>query len=630
MSRPIDAHSPHSRRKPGIAAPTRPPPQPVKAAQVRQNKGRKEIRPQKTESAQAARGSDIERSGSSESSHNEDLPPPVPPKSPTRPSISLPTVRRRAPPVAVSPPTALSPARKPAPSSVSPRIVRAEAPGAEAVRKTTPHTVKVEETNLASRLMSQTLHTLSKHRAKRWYNRLVSDMDDLSEPSSKRRRERAGNGLLKMASRGPEGKAIVVRKLLKTPEREEKTVRALLILSDEELESFQSWLWEEVPHSLAGTATDLIELVRSSSPQGHFFRKTLPKVLGDEANGAGAILKLINKHPDFFVHINHELLFRFGKHSLEEAVPLTIWWRRAIKLLLTLLDRLPGAPVEARKKIHLPLLRILLEACTEGFLWVDENTLRRGKVGSQDAVQLLQFIFRVLREVGEDPEALDQIVPSGSPMRRLVGDLMLTFAQDRIHDGNTLNASSLLVMKTLSILLQSRVVRDSVDITVVTRWTGVFVDMVLLPSTFPTSLGKGPSAAELAKIDLKPETAAFNILCGLPEPAFAEALALTLSQCDPQTGALAAPPYTNYHIIGALVGLSSTRRHSRKTSHALIRGGTCEYLARVLSCDNPNGGSEGALWKAKGLAMTCLSNIIERMDREDLRRHISKGLIASV
>ncbi|KAG8944929.1 hypothetical protein FRC00_010356 [Tulasnella sp. 408] len=315
---------------------------------------------------------------------------------------------------------------------------------------------------------------------------------------------------------------------------------------------------------------------------------------------------------------------------MEQAVPLTIWWRRGVQLLLKLLDRLPAAPVEARQKIHLPLVRALLEACTEGFLWVDENTLRRGKVGSTDAVQLLKFIYRVLREVGEDVKALDQILPSPSAMRRLVGDLMLTFAQDRIHDGNTLNASSLLVMKTMSILLQSQVVRENVDITVVTRWTGVFMDMVLLPSIFPSSLGKEPSAGELAKLDLKPETAAFDILCCLPEPAFADALAQALSQCDPQKGALAAPPYTNYHVIGALVGLSSTRRHVRKTSRALIRGGACEYLAQVLSCDNPNGGSEGALWKAKGLALTCLSNIIERMEREDLRRHVTRGLIASV
>lgn len=340
--------------------------------------------------------------------------------------------------------------------------------------------------------MSKTRHTIAKHRVKRWYSRIVSEVED--GVSSKNRRERAGNGLIKMAARGPERKTLVVRKLLKTAEREEQTVRALLILSDEELESFQSFLWDEVPHSLASTATDLIELVRSSSPQGRFFRKTLPKVLQDEWNGAGAILKLVNKYPDFFVHVNHELLFSFGKRSLEEAVPLTIWWRRAVQVLLALLDRLPEAPAETRHKIHVPLLRVLLEACTEGFLWVDENTLRRGKVGSSDAVQLLKFIFRALREVGEDVKALDQIVPSPSAIRRLVGDLMLTFAQDRIHDGNTLNASSLLVMKTMSILLQSQVVRENVDITVVTRWTGVLVDIVLLPSTWTSSMGKESSA----------------------------------------------------------------------------------------------------------------------------------------
>lgn len=558
------------------------------------------ISPQRAQSAHSSRGSVnsflIEHFSSSESSDAGD-PPPVLPHSPSEPVP--PTVERRDLPSSV----------RPGPKTVSSVYGRR---------------------TWASGLRSKALHALSKQRAKILFTRLVSCTDDSkSETSSKRRREDAAKGLLQMASRGPDGKDIVARKFVKTAAREENGIRALLKLNDDELQPFQSWLWEEPPYPLASTATDLIDLVVSRSTEGKFLRNTLPKVLHDERSGVGAILRLVDKHPEFFVQVDHDLVFRFGTRSVEQAAPLTCIWRRGVKLLLVLLDRLPEAPLETRDSIHLPLLQVLLQACTEGFLWVDENTIRRGKVGSTDAVQLLKYMFRVLQEVRKDVEALDKIIPSRPSLNRLVGDLMVMFAEDRIQSGNTLNITSLLALKSLSILLQSQVVRENVDLGVVGRWAGVFVDIVLQPSSWQLSLGNEPSAGEFAITELKPEKAAFDILCFLPEPAFANALALALSQCDPKNNPLISPPYKIYRVVASLLSLSNTRRHSRKTSVALIQGGTCEYLAQILSCDDPGSRSHRTFWRAKGLAMTCLGNIMERMDREELRRHVAKGVIES-
>lgn len=298
-----------------------------------------------------------------------------------------------------------------------------------------------------------------------------------------------------MASSGPDGKDIVARRFVKTAAREEKGIRALLSLNDEELQSFHDLLWEEPPHPLASTATDLIELVVSRSTEGTFSHKTLPTVLRDARSGVGAILRLLERHPELLTQIGHEPVFRFGTRFVAAAVPLTVMWSRGVKLLVMLLDRLSEAPLETKYSIHLPLLRVLLQGCTEGFLWVGGNAMSPGKVGSLDAAQLLRYIFRVLTEVREDAEALDMIIPSRPSLNRLVANLMIAFApEDHIWDGDTLNATALLALNSLSVLLQSRTVRKNVDITVVSRWAGLFMGIVLQPSRWQASFAHEPLA----------------------------------------------------------------------------------------------------------------------------------------
>ncbi|KAG9049982.1 hypothetical protein FS837_008332 [Tulasnella sp. UAMH 9824] len=490
----------------------------------------------------------------------------------------------------------------------------------------------VDETRTwTSNLRSRVQHALTKRRAKILFTKLISSASDSkSEAASKKRRREAADNLLEIAKRGPDGKDIVARRLVKTARREEQAIRALLRLNDEELEPFRNSLWEELPHPLANSATNLIELVVSRSTEGTFFRKTLPKVLQTERRGAGAILRLFEKHPELFTQVDYSLVLKFGARFVEQEVPLTTRWSRGVRLLITLLDRLPEAPLETRYNIHLPLLRALFQGCTEGFLWVAGDLPYPEKLTPTDATQLLRYIFRVLREVEEDVEALDMILPSRPSLDRLVTALVAAFAPENcIKSGNTLNLTALVALKSLAILLQSHTVSSNVDLTGVARRADLLVDIVLQPSRRRSPISREPFASDFARVNLRPETSAFDILCCLPDPTFADALAFALSQCDPQKTLLTSPPYKNYRVIESLLWLSNTRRHFWETSLALIQGGACEYLARVLCCDDPQSRLHRTFWRAKGLAMTCFGNIMERMDREELRYHVGRDVIES-
>ncbi|KIO23660.1 hypothetical protein M407DRAFT_214165 [Tulasnella calospora MUT 4182] len=573
------------------------------ATDFRQNMERRRIRAQRAQSAQSSRGSGsidcflIEHFTSSESSETGD-PPPV------------------------------SPAHLP-PDPAPLTIERCDSPLSFSSAYLSASSVDERKT-WASNIRSRVQHALAKHRAKVLFTNLLSRANPKSEASSKKQRQKAADSLLEMAKSGPDGKDIVARRLVKTAWREEQSIRALLKLNDEELEPFQSWLWEDPPYPLASTATDLIELVVLRSTESNFFRKTLPKVLQDERRGVGAILRLVDKHPELFAQIDHGFVLKFGARLVEQEVPLTARWSRGVRLLIMLLDRLPQTPLEARYNIHLSLLRALLQGCTDGLVWVVGNLFSPGNVESTDVAKLLRYIFRVLQEVEEDMEALDMIIPSRPSLNRLVTGLMTAFVpEDCIQSGDALNLTALVALKSLAILLQSHTVRNNVDITVVSRRAGLLVDIVLQPMRRQSPIAHEPFESNLARVDLRAETSAFDILCCLPEPAFADALGFALSQCDPQKIPLTSPPYRNYRVIESLLWLSNTRRHFWKISLALIQGGACEYLAQILSYDDPKSRSHRTFWRSKGLAMTCLGNIMERMDREELGCHVGKRVIAS-
>lgn len=70
----------------------------------------------------------------------------------------------------------------------------------------------------------------------------------------------------------------------------------------------------------------------------------------------------------------------------------------------------------------------------------------------------------------------------------------------------------------------------------------------------------------------------------------------------------------------------------QQVHHALVEGGACEFLANVILNSLPNTWmwEHRAAWRVKGEAITCLGNIIERMDELALRSRIKTEIVEAM
>lgn len=65
---------------------------------------------------------------------------------------------------------------------------------------------------------------------------------------------------------------------------------------------------------------------------------------------------------------------------------------------------------------------------------------------------------------------------------------------------------------------------------------------------------------------------------------------------------------------------------------ALVMGGACEFLAKII-LDSPQETwlwRDRAIWRIKGEAITCLGNIIEKMDQPELRSHLREDIVKTI
>lgn len=86
------------------------------------------------------------------------------------------------------------------------------------------------------------------------------------------------------------------------------------------------------------------------------------------------------------------------------------------------------------------------------------------------------------------------------------------------------------------------------------------------------------------------------------------------------------------YLLDPLLWLSNMPQHIVEAHQALVQGGACDFLASLIVLPIPPGSSTDnrSLWRVKGEAMTCLGNIVERMDYKELSRYITRELIKTV
>lgn len=87
-----------------------------------------------------------------------------------------------------------------------------------------------------------------------------------------------------------------------------------------------------------------------------------------------------------------------------------------------------------------------------------------------------------------------------------------------------------------------------------------------------------------------------------------------------------------FHILEPLLWLSNMPTSIPEAHSALVMGGACEFLAKIV-LDSPQetwSWKDRAIWRLKGEAITCLGNIIEKMDQSELRSHLREEIIKAI
>lgn len=92
----------------------------------------------------------------------------------------------------------------------------------------------------------------------------------------------------------------------------------------------------------------------------------------------------------------------------------------------------------------------------------------------------------------------------------------------------------------------------------------------------------------------------------------------------------ASSPYKPLGLVERLLSLSNMKMMEEQTHHALVGGSACEFLAHSLKYTGGLAAGDRGLWRAKGLAMTCLGNIVERMDKEQFCNCINEEMVACI
>lgn len=119
-------------------------------------------------------------------------------------------------------------------------------------------------------------------------------------------------------------------------------------------------------------------------------------------------------------------------------------------------------------------------------------------------------------------------------------------------------------------------------------------------------------------------------LCSLPGPILSSALSGVLQQGAVRLDSPGTSPYEPFGLVERLLWLSNMKTMEEQIHLALVDGGACEFLAYTLKYVRDLDPEDRGLWRVKGLAMTCLGNIVEKMNEQQLSNCIKKEMIDSV
>ncbi|KIO17259.1 hypothetical protein M407DRAFT_225909 [Tulasnella calospora MUT 4182] len=473
---------------------------------------------------------------------------------------------------------------------------------------------------------SRVSRIIAKRRAKKLLVTLIATNDYGADHSATRqRRSEAATGLMKIAKEELSGENIVARRFLKTPSRWGKGAQALLKLSDDELDAMG---YRAVHPVLEPTASmKLLDIVRRREGNVSFFGITISNTLEIAMDGAAAILYLaLTEMESFFRHIDEKVIFSFCKRVIDAEATLCPKWYCGVKLLYALF--LNARCHKWKDSYFLPPL---LSNMFGGLILQAQRAVNPDvpmTSGAFENPQLLPLVARCCEEIETD-SGLDALPPPETlkPFIELLISIILP-------EGTGQPSPSLdrgFALRTLIPLLKSRAVVGFIPTSKLPGLGVGFMEMALRPHTVGTQVEDGLDKDIFRPRRRRLDEWAIISLSRLPEPIFSNALSLALNKGIARLDYLAATPYEPLGLVERLLWISNIKVILAERAHqALVDAGACGFLAHVISWQSDAAPQDRGIWRAKGLALTCLGNLVERMDARQCRTYITKEIIEAV
>ncbi|KAG8928094.1 hypothetical protein FRC01_006461 [Tulasnella sp. 417] len=448
-----------------------------------------------------------------------------------------------------------------------------------------------ERSNRRFSWISAVRRALNRHLVKRRVRILMVKFiaaDELEDGPAvaRQRRYEAATGLVEIVENEPGGEEIVVRKFSKKGSAREKRALALLKLGDDDLDRSRDQAVNPVFTSTA--FAKLMDLVTKHTNEKWILRKAFSTLWKNPADGMAAIHYLATAEPrSFFSRVDCGLLF--------SACKVHICTRRALS------SRWLGY----REQLQPHLFDILNPLIWNLTVKYRSRTSPRFKarLATNDSPDLL---------IAACCDIIDKtwVRPQGVGLRKL-------------------NTEGALGVSVLVSLFKVPAVVKRFSALELPRVVTLLMDIVLHPWTLEIRHAEAFEKTILKPLTTK-EDLCLKCISSLPGSEFSGALSRALNEGIGRLDSPTGNPYEPLGLVERLLWLSNTRKRAGKIHLALVDGGACEFLAHALNYSGNLNPDDRGLWRAKGLAMTCLGNIIERMNKEQFCNCMKEEMIASV
>ncbi|KAG9042802.1 hypothetical protein FS837_010374 [Tulasnella sp. UAMH 9824] len=459
--------------------------------------------------------------------------------------------------------------------------------------------------------------TLIKRKARKWLTQLIAGLEHQRPNLNQAWRQRrvAGEELLRIAEQEADGDVVVARRFILSLTKQAIGIRAILQLCEEETDD--SRLPPPLRH--IGSESDL------RYPKSRISHRLMVLImlhtdrllfLGNIVTGAlkkgidygfRGILFLAPSIPDFFDHVDPAVISEYAARAIKNHSLPNARWYQGIELLHHSFCH--GSNTEQGKAAAVATGQLILNSAMK---------LCRDK--SWDMNSLLRVVLRTCLVAKNK-----RILPFTLPAALLSNIIQTGSSRSRME---SIDRASALVLKVHAVCADQLKIGSIASPKQVAWLVEVSMEVVYEPKYRQDLIEKELTFYHRSPLHLDED--AFGILCDLPEPAFQDGLKSILFPGETRNWRDSGR--SEAKTLDLLLWLSNMPANILKAHRALIGGEACRFLGAILTDTRPPGWqwTDRAEWRAKGEAMTCLGNIIERMDESELHDHVPKTVIEAV